>query len=301
MATHQRERRRLLDWQDLLYVAPALLMVCLFMFWPFLMTFRLSAFRWDLLSPMEFDGWRNFERIFRDPVFWRSAQNTLFLAFFGPLIQTALALVLAAIITGAGRFRVIYRTAIFAPAMLALVAVGMIWNLIYNPSFGLLNSGLTAIGLESLTRVWIGDPDTALPSVLAISLWRWTGFNVVIFMAGLQALPEDVYEAAKIDGAGPLRRFLSITIPLIAPFTFLNFLINVIGYIKLFDIVFVTTRGGPDNATSLLATYIYKHAFEFFNIGTAAAASVVLFCITAIVIVFFYIVSFRLDGSGREV
>ncbi len=192
---------------------------------------------------MTFNGLNNFARIFSDDAFWKAVRNTLELAVFGPLIQTTLALFLATLISGTGRWKLLYRTAVFAPVMLALVAVGMIWILIYNPSFGLINSALSAMGLGALTRVWIGDTGTALPSILVITLWRWTGFNVVIYLAGLQALPQDVYEAARLDGASRWQQFIHVTVPLIAPFTFLNFLINIIGYIKLFDIVFVTTPG----------------------------------------------------------
>jgi raffinose/stachyose/melibiose transport system permease protein len=246
---------------------------------------------------MTFDGLNNFSRIFSDDAFWKAVRNTLELAVFGPLIQTTLALLLASLISGTGRWKLFYRTAVFAPVMLALVAVGMIWILIYNPSFGLINSALSAMGLGALTRVWIGDTGTALPSILVITLWRWTGFNVVIYLAGLQALPQDVYEAARLDGASRWQQFIHITVPLIAPFTFLNFLINIIGYIKLFDIVFVTTQGGPDYATELLSTYIYKQAFEFFNIGIASAAAVVLFFVTAAVVLVFFLLSRWMSGQ----
>lgn len=284
-----------------MYVVPALALVLLFLCWPLLISFRLSLFAWDLISPMHYVALTNFVRLFADEAFWKSVRNTLELAVLGPLIQTTLALALAVLISHTGRWKLVYRTAVFAPVMLALVAVGMIWILIYNPNFGLINSALNAVGLGGLTRVWIGDTGTALPAVLVITLWRWTGFNVVIYMAGLQGLPQDVYEAARLDGASRWQQFIHITVPLIAPFTFLNFLINIIGYIKLFDIVFITTKGGPDYATELISTYIYKQAFEFFNIGVASAAAVVLFVITSALIFAFFLLSRWMSRGYRGV
>jgi len=280
-----------------MYVVPAVVLLLVFLCYPLFLSFRLSGYAWDLVSPERFVGLNNFVRLAGDSVFWKAVRNTVQLAVVGPLIQTALALVLAVLIAESGRWKVLYRTAVFAPVMLALVAVGLIWMLIYNPVFGLINSALEAIGLGALTRVWIGDPDTALPAIIVITIWRWTGFNIVIYLAGLQALPQEVYEAAKLDGATRWQQFIHITVPLIAPFTFLNFLINIIGYIKLFDIVFVTTKGGPDHATELLSTYIYKQAFEFFNIGGASAAAVVLFLITSVVVFAFFLLARWLSGQ----
>jgi raffinose/stachyose/melibiose transport system permease protein len=286
------------DFAISLYVLPALLFIVLFLCWPLLTLFHLSLHSWNLLGPMRFVGINNFVRLFSDTSLLNALQNTFELAIFGPLIQTALALFLAAMIMSAGPAKILYRTAIFAPVTLALVAVGIVWILIYNPSFGLVNSAFDHLGLQSLTRVWLGDKQTALPAVLVIALWRWTGFNVVIFMAGLQGLPQDVYEAARIDGASSWKQFVHVTVPLIAPFTLLNFLINLIGYIKLFDVVYITTKGGPDHATELLSTYTYKQAFEFFNIGMASSAAVVLFVITA-VLVFGFFLYWRWSNRGE--
>jgi ABC-type sugar transport system permease subunit len=160
-----------------------------------------------------------------------------------------------------------------------LVSASIVWFNIYNPTFGVLNSIIRLFRNTEFNWAWLGETSTALAGVLVISIWRWTGFNIVIFMAGLQDISAEYYEAARIDGAGIMTIFSKITIPLLSSSIIINFLLNLIGYLKLFDVIQVTTKGGPAHATEVISTYIYKQAFQYTNIGMASAASVILFFI----------------------
>jgi ABC-type sugar transport system permease subunit len=162
------------------------------------------------------------------------------------------------------------------------VAASIVWFNIYDPTFGVLNSIIRLFGNRGFNRAWLGETSTALIAVLVISIWRWTGFNIVIFMAGLQNISNEYYEAARIDGAGIFSLFRNITIPLLSSSIVINFLLNLIGYLKLFDVIQVTTKGGPAHATEVISTYIYKQAFQYTDIGMASAASVILFFIIAL-------------------
>ena len=283
------------QWSYLLYLLPAVAFFCVFLISPIFSTFYNSLLNWDGISRQKtFIGFLNYHYIFNDPVFVGSIKTTLFCVVFGPIVQTSLALILAVLIANVIVGKTMYRAIFYLPVILSLVAASIVWFNIYNPTFGVLNSIIRLFGNKDFNLAWLGDTRTALISVLMISIWRWTGFNIVIFMAGLQDISMEYYEAAKIDGAGAITIFSRITIPLLSSSIVINFLLNLIGYLRLFDIIQVTTRGGPAHATEVLSTYIYKQAFQYNNIGMAGAASVILFFI----IVFF---SMAYLGTIRKV
>ena len=268
------------EWSYLLYLLPAVAFFLLFLISPIFATFYNSLLRWDGISRQKiFIGLANFGYIFNDPVFVGSIKTTLYCVLFGPVVQTSLALILAVLIANIIVGKTLYRALFYLPVILSMVAASIVWFNIYSPTFGVLNSIIRLFGNKEFNLAWLGEPKTALIAVLVISIWRWTGFNIVIFMAGLQDISMEYYEAAKIDGAGVLAIFSKITIPLLSSSIVINFLLNLIGYLKLFDVIQVTTKGGPAHATEVISTYIYKQAFQYNNIGMASAASVILFII----------------------
>jgi ABC-type sugar transport system permease subunit len=167
---------------------------------------------------------------------------------------------------------------------MSFVVIGLLWSWIYNPTFGLLDAGLRAVGLEALTRPWLSDPATALWAIIAVDIWKWTGFHMVLYLAGLQTIPRDLYEAATIDGAGRWRQLLDVTLPMLAPVTFVNVLLALNGaFVRNFDLVYVMTGGGPNHQTEVVLTHMVAEAFRQGNLGYSAAMGYVLFAIVAII------------------
>jgi ABC-type sugar transport system permease subunit len=276
----KKEWWRLSQLSYLLYLLPAVIFYLVFLISPIFSNFYNSLMSWDGISQEKaFIGFNNFRYIFEDPVFVNSIKTTMLCVLFGPIVQTSLSLILAVFIANVLIGKTLYRALFYLPVILSLVAASIVWFNIYNPTFGVLNSIIRLFVNKEFHWAWLGETSTALAGVLVISIWRWTGFNIVIFMAGLQDISAEYYEAARIDGAGIITILRKITIPLLSSSIIINFLLNLIGYLKLFDIIQVTTKGGPAHATEVISTYIYKQAFQYTNIGMASAASVILFFI----------------------
>lgn len=266
----------------LIYLLPALAFYVIFLVYPIISSFQLSFFSWDGINGIKkFVGMMNYRDIFTDDIFKDTIKNTLLCVLIGPVVQTSLALALAVMISNTSKVRAFYRAVFYTPVILPLVAASIVWFVIYNPTFGILNSIIRLFGFQDYSQAWLGDTRTALLAVLVISIWRWTGFNIVIFMAGLQNISMEYYEAARIDGANRFQTFRNITIPMLSSSIIINFALNLIGYLKLFDVIFVTTKGGPAYATNVIPIYIYNQAFQYNSIGTASAASVILFLMIA--------------------
>ena len=192
-----------------------------------------------------------------------------------------LSLVLAVLLNQRLFGRNIFRTVLFLPVILSFVAIGVIWTLFYNFDHGILNATLRALGLRGLTQDWLGSANTALGAVIFVDIWKWTGFHLVIYLAGLQSIPADLYEAALIDGANAWQRFWRITVPLLQPFTAINVLLASLGAFSVFDLIYVMTQGGPFNATNVAMLEIYLQAFQFNRLGYAGAMSVILLALVA--------------------
>jgi ABC-type sugar transport system permease subunit len=275
----------------IVYVLPALAFYLVFLMLPIISSFVLSFFDWDGISEIKkYVGLTNFHYIFTDEKFINTIYNTMICVLVAPFVQTALALIIAVLIANVVRGKTLFRALFYTPVILPLVAASMVWFIIYGPTYGLLNSIIRLFGFRDFSQAWLGDTKTALLSVLVISIWRWTGFNIVIFMAGIQNISPEYYEAGSLDGVTPIQAFRYITIPLLYSSIVLNFALNLIGYLKLFDVIFVTTKGGPAYSTNVISTYVYFQAFQFNEVGTASAASVVLFALIA----GFSIIYFRL-------
>jgi multiple sugar transport system permease protein len=246
---------------------------------PMLGALGIAFTEWSMLSAPEFIGLGNFQRLlFDDPLFWTSLYNTVFLSFLSVPLQIAVALLIALGLNQKLRAVNLYRTIFYLPSQMPVVASALLWLWIFNPDFGMANALLGMVGLPPLR--WLFDVNLSKPSILIITIWGGIGTPLIIFLAGLQGVPESLYEAANIDGAGPWQRFLNITLPLLSPIIFFNLIIGIIASFQAyFTLVFVTTGGGPANSTLIYIIYIYYKAFQDFQMGYAAALAWVLFVV----------------------
>ncbi len=256
-----------------------------FLIYPVFEGIRLSAFVWDGFSAKRFVGLQNYEFLFKDPVFRLSLYHSLIVSTIGPLIQTTIGIILALLISEVTKGRTIYKVIHFFPVILSLVAVTVIWSWIYAPTDGLLNLMLTSFGGESIA--WLG-PDYSLYSLIAIGIWRFVGFNMLLLLSGIQTIDPALHEAAAGDGATKLGIVWNITLPLLRPFIAMNFVINIIGYLNYFDIIYVSTKGGPANSSQVLSVYAFIQGFENNSFGTASATGVILFLVAALLMFIYF-------------
>jgi ABC-type sugar transport system permease subunit len=272
----------------ILFVLPAFLLYALFMIYPFCQSIDLSFTNWDGAKPVkEWVGFANYRKLIHDDVLWQALQNNLIWVIIGTLAPMAIGLLLAMLLWRQPKGFTIFRTVYFLPQVLSSVVIAIIWGWIYNPIFGLANRSLNAIGLESLSRGWLGDPDVALFAVLAAAVWAETGFVFVVFMAGLQNVSRDLIEAATVDGANAWQRFWDITVPQLSNVITVIGSLLLIGGFNVFDIIFVLTGGGPNRATEVIGTYTYSEAFTQGRVGYAATLSLVMTVISLVVSVVF--------------
>lgn len=270
----RRVRRDALTF--LAFVAPNFVLLAVFTFWPVAYSLYLSFLKWNMVAKSRpFIGLANYQTMVSDPVFWLVVRNTFLLAAVTVIVKLALALALALLLNQRLIGRSIYRAVIFSPTFTTSVAVAMVWGWILDPSFGLLRVFLNAVGLASPN--WLGDVHWALPAVMIVVIWGGVGYDMVIFLAGLQGIPQELYDAARVDGASPPQVFRKITFPLLSPTTFFLLVISVIGALKAFDVVAVLTQGGPLNSSNVYVHYLYQNAFSWFKTGYASALALVLF------------------------
>ncbi|BBI36518.1 carbohydrate ABC transporter permease [Cohnella abietis] len=268
---------------DGVFLMPAFIIFTLFLVFPVISSFYYSMTDWNGLdSTMEFIGLDNFQRMFQDKAVWSGLKNTFIIALLVTVFQNVIGLLLALGLQGTGRINRVMRVWFLFPALLSPLAIGYIWSYMYNPLFGVINSILEFIGLSDWTQDWLGDKKLAIYSVIFANIWQWVAFSMIIYVAGLQSIPRDMYEASNIDGAGALSRFKHITFPLIAPAFTVNMVVTMIVGLKLFDILFVMTNGGPGGATENLALMLYRQAFGMNQMGYANAIAILMFVIILI-------------------
>jgi multiple sugar transport system permease protein len=274
-------------WWALLFLAPTLLGLALLSAGPILASFGISLTSWDLLRPPQFVGLQNFVDLVNDDRFLVSLRNTTIYTLLSVPIGMALALGLALALNQPLRGIALIRTAYFLPVVTSATAVGLVWAWIYSPASGLLNQAIGIIGLPP--QKWVTDPFWAMPSIVAMSVWQGLGINVIVFLAGLQAIPQEYYDVASVDGAGRWPRFRSVTLPLLTPSLFFTGILSLIGSFQVFDQVYILARPGkPTEATITLVYYIYESGFKFFRMGQAAAASWILFLIVAVLTIIYF-------------
>ncbi len=267
-----------------LFLAPAIILLAVFFVLPVGAGLLLSLTDFDIYaigSPgvARFVGLDNYLRLMRDGTFWTAVGNTLkFVLIGGPLsvgVSLGAALLLNAKLV---RMRGFFRTIYFAPVVTTLVSVAIVWRYLYHPKYGLLNFLLGLVGIEPID--WLGDPNWAMPAIILLAVWKNFGYNMLIFVAGLQTIPENLYEAASIDGAGAGRRFLHVTVPGLGPTFLFVSVTTMIGYFQLFAEPYVMTQGGPLGATRSLVLFMYEEGFRWWRMGMAAAVAGVLLVIT---------------------
>lgn len=266
-----------------LWLAPALIIYSIFKLAPLLGGLALSVLRWDGVEDPVVVGLANFERLLGDEKFFQALGHNVEYAIGTVVGKIVLALFLALLLNQALRGRSIYRTVLFTPVVMSFVVVSLIWTWLLNDQFGLINNFLRAIGLKSLAKSWLGTTDTALGALVLVDIWKWYGFHMVIFLAGLQTIPTEYYEAARVDGASRWRQFRHITLPLLQPVMAINVTLALLGAFNVFEIPYIMTEGGPANATNVIALHSYLQAFKFYRIGYGAALGYAILAIVTVI------------------
>ncbi|HSD51068.1 MAG TPA: sugar ABC transporter permease [Candidatus Methylomirabilis sp.] len=268
-----------------LYLLPSLVFLALFTYYPMGFSAYLSVFRWNVLNPERiFVGLENYFHLWREPLFWLVLRNNLFYALGTIPTTMALALFLAVLVNQKlGVARSVYRVALFYPTMIPMVAAAMLWVWIFNPGIGLFNYYTSFLGVPRIE--WLYDRHWALPAIIIMSIWKNFGYFMLIYLAALQGIPADLYEAADIEGAGAWRRFWGITFPLLTPASLFVFVVAIISSFQVFDQVFVMTQGGPADQTNVLTFFIYQNAFRFWDIGMGATLTTIFVCLLLVLIV----------------
>ena len=278
-----------------LFIAPALALIGVFFFLPVIGSLLLSVTDFDIYAIADranarFVGLRNYRDLLGNDVFWAAVRNTFYFALVGGPLTVAAALAAALLVNArVVRFKSVFRTIYFVPFVTTLVAVAIVWRYLYHPQYGLLNYALGLIGIGPVD--WLGDPRWAMPAIIVMAVWKNFGYNMLIFIAGLQNIPADLYEAAELDGAGPLHRFRHVTLPMLAPTFLFVGVITMIGYFQLFAEPYVMTGGGPLRSTTSLVLLMYEEGFRWWRMGVAAAVAFVLF----VIILVWTLLQFRLQ------
>ena len=266
-----------------LFVSPSLAAILLFFVLPVSAAFVLSFTDFDIYAiadrgNVRFVGLRNYVRLFETPLFWKALGNTSLFVFVGAPLSIAVSLGAALLLHArAVRLRALFRTALFAPVVTTVVAVAVIWRYILHTRYGFLNWALEWVGIGRID--WLGDPAWSMPAIILFAVWKNFGYNMVIFLAGLQNIPEDLYEAARIDGAGSLQLFRFVTLPWLRPTMLVVTILTMVAYYQLFAEPYVMTEGGPVQSTTSVLYFMYEEGFKWWNLGFASAVAFVLFAI----------------------
>ncbi len=299
VGSRSRTRRNLRAWGLAgLFMLPALALYALFVLFPIVQAARYSLYDWNGLEPMtDFVGLANFERALSDPVFLGSVSHNALIVVLSLVVQIPFALGIALMLNRRFRGRAILRLVFFAPYVIAEVITAIVWSLMLQPN-GLADHLLTAIGLEDAYQPWLADPDTVLIALFFIITWKYFGFHMILMLAGLQGIPRELEEAAAIDGASRRQALRYVTLPLLGPTIRVSVFLSIIGALQLFDLVWVTTRGGPVNASNTMAVYMFDRGFVRFQFGYGSAVAVILFLICFVLALAYQRWVLRRDTEG---
>src|SRR5579883_2672992 len=261
-----------------IFLSPILIGMLVLSVGPILVSFISSFTQWDIVSPPQWIGAGNYKEIVSSDLFWQVLRNTFYYVALAVPLTIVLSLFLAIAVNrklkGIGLFRTVY----FLPVVTSMVAVAIVWGWLYNPEYGLINYVLRSwFGVQG--PAWLRDPNWAMPAMIIVGVWKALGYNMMIFLAGLQSVPDEYYEAARLDGANTRQRFFSITLPMLTPTIFFVLVVTLIGSFQVFEQTYILTRGGPANATLTISYFIFQNAFQFFRMGYASALAYVLFAI----------------------
>jgi multiple sugar transport system permease protein len=268
------------------FLAPTLIGLLFGTLGPVLAAIGISFTDWDVITPPIFAGLDNYKRLVGDPTFSKALVNTLYYVGVMVPVSTILAVLFAFLLNQKLRAVTWYRTAYFLPVVSSTVAVALVWSWIYSKDFGLLNYVLRQFGVDPIG--WLSSTAWAMPAVIVMGIWGNLGAGIVIFLAGLQSIPETYYEAASVDGANSFQRFFRITIPLITPSLFFYFIITMIDAFQTFESIYIMTRGGPVNSTTTIVYYIYRNGFRNFKMGYASSQAIILFLVIMVLTLLYW-------------
>ncbi|HWH81532.1 MAG TPA: sugar ABC transporter permease [Burkholderiaceae bacterium] len=282
--------------------APAMVVIAVFFAGPVAAGLLLSLTDFDLyaladIGTLRFVGLQNYARLLQTPLFWQAFGNTVYFVVVGVPVSIGLSLGAALLLNArVAKWQPFFRTALFAPVVTTVVAVAVIWRYLLHTRYGLINQGLTSIGITPVD--WLGNPHWAMPAIILFSAWKNFGYNMVILLAALQAVPGEIYESARVDGAGPFRQFVDLTVPMLAPTLVMVSIMTVSGYFQLFAEPYVMTQGGPLRSTVSVLYFMYEEGFRWWNLGNASAVAFLLFVV--IFVVSAVLLRFDRDPQGRS-
>ncbi|MFF8387154.1 carbohydrate ABC transporter permease [Streptomyces kanasensis] len=281
------------------FLVPALALFLVFVLAPIAVAVHTSFFTWGGIGPMDdFVGLANYTRLFGDEVFLGDLGRGLYLIVLSITVQLPFALFTAVLLNQRLRGRAVYRMLFFAPYILSEVVTAVLFTMIFLPGAGMADHLVGLLGLEGLQGTWLADPSTVMPTLFVVMVWKYFGFHMMLFLAGLQGVPAEILEAASIDGAGAWQRFRHVTLPLLGPTIRISVFLSVIGSIQLFDLVWVMTAGGPNHSSETMAISMFQFGFKRYQVGYASAISVVLFMISLVFSLLYQRYVLRRDLSG---
>ncbi|MGW8779466.1 carbohydrate ABC transporter permease [Streptomyces sp. NPDC055796] len=281
------------------FLVPALVLFLVFVLAPIAVAVYTGFFKWGGTGPMDdFVGFENYAKLFDDQVFLGDLEHGLYLIALSITVQLPFALFTAVLLNQRLRGRAVYRMLFFAPYILSEVVTAVLFTMIFLPGAGMADHLAGALGLEGLRGKWLADPSTVMPTLFVVMTWKYFGFHMMLFLAGLQGIPGEILEAASIDGAGVWQRFRHVTLPLLGPTIRISAFLSVIGAIQLFDLVWVMTAGGPNHSSETMAISMFQFGFKRYQVGYASAISVVLFMISLVFSLFYQRYVLRRDLIG---
>jgi multiple sugar transport system permease protein len=277
-------RRARREWSAYLFLAPGVIIFSVFTLFALIFAFYLTFHEWNILQPQKpYVGLQNYQDMLHDEDFRQSIINTFYYTGAAVPLTMAVGLGIALLLNQPIRMRGVFRTMYYLPVVTPLVAAAILWKWLYNGDFGLFNYYLLKTHLIDQPLLWLADRNLAMPSVILMSIWGGVGFSMVIYLAGLQAIPEQLYDAAKVDGAGPFGRFWYVTLPLLRPTTLFQLVTGIIGSFQIFTQIYIMTNGGPVGRTTTMVYFIYEAAFKFYDMGYASTLAFGLFALLFVV------------------
>lgn len=289
-------------WQykmSYLFVLPALVLLAAFLGVPFIRSFTYSLYEWNGISSPVYVGLQNFSTLFHDKYFWNAFSNNLKFTVITTLVTCLLGFLFAVAIDRRVKGWSIFKFAYFLPVMISMTVVGVLFGKIFEPAFGILNSLLGALGLESWQHAWLGDPEIALYSIIGVTIWQYSGFTMILFLAAVEGISPEIHDAATIDGVSSFRRIVNIILPIVKRIVLMVVMLQIIFSFKVFDIVWVMTRGGPGTTSDILGTFLYKTAFRNEQFGYASSISVTM-TITIFVVSIIYLSISKLGKHDND-
>jgi raffinose/stachyose/melibiose transport system permease protein len=282
-----------------LFVAPALIVYSVYVLYPILTTLMYSFYEWDGMGVGVFVGLQNYIDLLSDAIFWKSLTNNAWVVLTSVFAQIPLGLIMALMLFAPIKGIKVFSSIYFFPFLMSTVAVGLLWVLMFDPINGMINQLINLFGFENVA--WLSQANTALFAVLLVIVWQFAPFYMILFKAAIVGIPEDLYEAAEIDGASAITKFFHITLPLLMPTIVSSSILAIVGSLKAFDIFYIMTGGGPNHGTELLGTYMFKQAFINFNMGYASAIAFIMFFIALLVTILIQVMDYYRKKRGAYV